>query len=439
MADSRANIDLVFRNGLKDFEVLPPSEIWDNIHPVIKRRKSPLPLLRAAAAVAVIVSLGFLAYRWSMEASLDLIPESVAENQQLPSSVAATVTSVISGEKNRNVRVVSTRPVNTEPEISPVSLPEKEIIPVSEKVSYSVPSYLLTDYQSVKGLQNTSDRKNTKVVYPEIKPVTYEYFQENIEMPAMDRWSVTAMASPTYYSQFTSSGNDLAKKLMESDQTRVSYTGGVSLAYRINSRFSIQSGLYYSTLGQEMNGITAYSGFQKYDNSKGGPNFKVLTANGTVQTNNSDIFLSSYSLPERILTYFTNDIFDPVKASLSYVSSTLFQDMSFLELPVVVRYKVIDRKVDLNLIGGMSYNFLLGNVVYAEKDGGRYPVGTTEGLNDVSLSSSLGMGMEYNLSQNLSLNLEPTFRYYINPFNSARSTGLHPYSLGVFSGLAYKF
>jgi opacity protein-like surface antigen len=86
----------------------------------------------------------------------------------------------------------------------------------------------------------------------------------------------------------------------------------------------------------------------------------------------------------------------------------------------------------------MSYNFLLNNSVYAVLDNGKYPVGTTEGLNSISLSSSLGMGMEYNLTDNLSLNLEPTFRYYLNPFNSGK-TGSHPYSLGVFSGISYKF
>jgi hypothetical protein len=188
-----------------------------------------------------------------------------------------------------------------------------------------------------------------------------------------------------------------------------------------------------------MSGINAYSGFQSYDNSKGGPNFEVLTASGTVTASNSDVFLSSYSLPERVITNYTNDVFDPVKASLDYVSSTLYQDLSFLELPVIVRYKVVDRKVGLNLVGGMSYNFLVNNNVYAVRDEGRYPVGTTEGLNEVSLSSSLGMGMEYKLSQNLSLNIEPTFRYYLNPFNTAKTTGTHPYAIGIFSGVAYKF
>ena len=72
-------------------------------------------------------------------------------------------------------------------------------------------------------------------------------------------------------------------------------------------------------------------------------------------------------------------------------------------------------------------------------DGNKYPIGKTEGLNLMTLSSSLGMGMEYNFSNKLSLNLEPTFRYYLNPFNELAGSNIHPYSFGIFSGVSYKF
>jgi hypothetical protein len=49
------------------------------------------------------------------------------------------------------------------------------------------------------------------------------------------------------------------------------------------------------------------------------------------------------------------------------------------------------------------------------------------------------MGMEYNLSDKLSLNLEPTFRYYLNPFSVTTGSFIHPYSFGIFSGVSYKF
>jgi hypothetical protein len=31
MDERGANIDILFRNGLKDYEVLPPPEVWNNI------------------------------------------------------------------------------------------------------------------------------------------------------------------------------------------------------------------------------------------------------------------------------------------------------------------------------------------------------------------------------------------------------------------------
>jgi hypothetical protein len=108
-------------------------------------------------------------------------------------------------------------------------------------------------------------------------------------------------------------------------------------------------------------------------------------------------------------------------------------------MPVIVKYKLIDKTVDFNLIGGLSYNLLVNNSVHAVIDGSKYNIGKTAGLNPFMVSSSLGMGMEYNLSEKISLNLEPTFRYYLNPFSNIQGAGAHPYSFGVFSGLSYKF
>jgi hypothetical protein len=49
-----ANIDIVFRNGLKDFEVIPPSEIWENINPKIRTKQTPVLIIRVAASVAIL-------------------------------------------------------------------------------------------------------------------------------------------------------------------------------------------------------------------------------------------------------------------------------------------------------------------------------------------------------------------------------------------------
>lgn len=440
MADKRANIDLVFRNGLMDYEVLPPAEVWDNIQASVNvpQKSSAFPFFKAAAAIAVVATMSFLAYRLGVEVSVSQATEMSAANTESFSSELNTF--IPAAETNAVKDEIKTKPQNKS--IVAALVPSETYVDItnslSENSNTDLSNKLLPDSRMMPGIQEPADIKYAKVKAIEFQSFTYQGLQDNAEVPAEQRWSVSAIASPTYYSQFSTGSNQIAKQIMESDQTRSSYTGGVGLAYKISSRFSIQSGLYYSSLGQEVGGVNAYSGFQKYVDSKSDHNFELVTAMGTVYSGNSDVFLNSADLPARVRTYYTSDVFDPVKANLSYVSSTIYQDLSFLELPVILRFKVVDSKIDLNVIGGMSYNFLLNNSVYAVLDGGKYPVGTTEGLNTVSLSSSLGMGMEYSLTNNLSLNLEPTFRYYLNPFNSD-NTNVHPYSLGVFSGISYRF
>jgi hypothetical protein len=227
--------------------------------------------------------------------------------------------------------------------------------------------------------------------------------------------------------------------LVSKEQAVISYSGGVAFAYKINKRFSVQSGLYYSSLGNELSGISSYSGFYNYDRTKNDHNFEVLTTNGTVYTSTSDVFLIDKISTIRISTNYTSDVFDPTKANLKYLDNSLTQSFSYLELPLFLKYKLVDKTLGLNVIGGLSSNFLVNNAVYSSLNGGKYLVGKTEGVNPIAFSSSLGMGMEYNFSKSISLNLEPTFRYYINPFTGADGMRIHPYSFGIFSGLSYKF
>jgi len=435
-----ANIDLVFRNGLKDFEVLPPPEVWDNIHPVIRRKQRPFMLIRAAALIAVVLSLSFLAYRWSREVSTRLDSAVMALNEEAASpGISPSI------DKPLNVAAKENKQLKNSPKTLIENIQNNANEPENEKTTSPEIAYLQRTnsllMNKAKPLHgpllaslNSSQNNTFKIKEPD-----QQYIPGNSTVKGTDRWSIATMASPTYYSRFNSGNDELSKQLMASEQPLISYSGGVAFSYKINKRFSIQSGLYYSSLGQEVDGINSFSGFQKYDYTKGDHNFEVLTTNGTVYTNNADVFLIADGPGERILTNYTSDVFDPEKASLQYINNTMRQNFSYLELPIILRYKVVDKMIDFNLIGGVSYNLLVNNSVYTMIDGGRYPIGETEGLNLLTVSSSLGMGMEYNFSDKLSLNLEPTFRYYLNPFNEMAGSKIHPYSFGIFSGVSYKF
>jgi hypothetical protein len=440
MDKREANIDIVFRNGLKDLEVLPPAGVWESIHPSVQSKQNSLSLIRAAALIAVLLSLGFFAYRMSLDMSevsennftaFNISAGSPIYINTMDSEVPAAEIISIGNNVAHDISKVLSDKAETE-----LRMPENNnnsVTALEDVVATSDNPIKMYEGLRIRKINNSTGVTN---VYADLKIPEYDIQSSG---KIKDRWSLGAVASPTYIGMMGPGDNESISQLKSMEQQVSSYTGGIAFTYKLSKRFSIQSGVYYSSLGQEVEGINSFVGFQQYDFTKGSRNFEVLTSSGKVFTNNADVFLLGEGPDGRVITNFTSDLFDPKKANLQYINNSILQNFSYLELPLIIRYKFVDRTFDLNLIGGISYNMLLGNSVYANVDGGKFQIGKTEGLSPISISSSLGMGMEYSFSQSFSLNLEPTFRYYLNPFNELAGSNMHPYSFGIFSGVTYKF
>lgn len=439
MVEKKANIDLLFRKGLDDLEILPPVGTWNNIYPVIRKRQKPYMLLRSAALIAVLISISFLAYKWSREISTSLQNSFIVRDEESARTridnfnpVIIRQEAVVFNQSESHVR--TTVPGIPEPEAVTVRESNQEIIvvPVSPN--------------SYQGFNLAGHADNNMIRIADYQPVkdysepygVIEVIPGNAAGNGKARWSLSAIASPSYYLKSENGTDDISGQINSYEKPRMSYSGGIGFAYKINDRLSVQSGLYYTSVGQEIENIYSYAGFRPFDNTKNHHNFEVLTSGGMIYTDNRDVFLLDNG-GERVITKFTNDVFDPAKASLLYLNNTLHQTFSYLEMPLILRYKLIDKDLDFNLIGGFSYNMLINNSVYTYVNGSKYQVGETDGLNPLMVSSSLGMGLEYNLSRKISLNLEPTFRYYLNPFSQTQAVKTHPYSFGLFSGLSYRF
>jgi hypothetical protein len=431
MDDRGANIDLLFRNGLKDYEVLPPPEVWETIRPAVKATGTFI-FLRAAALIVVVTTLSIVA--WMM--SRDIAIESLNASSVLNISMAEPLRSPLAGVSSPEVEIFTFALPDIEIADDAELLSEDEfsgLNTVSSTTSYSlrrpessfadgIPSFVASE----------PDIETGKTAFALDIPV-FANEPDNAAAPK-ERWSISALASPTYYSRFGS--HDPIQ--IANEQSAGSYSGGLSVAYKINKRLSIQTGLFYASLGQHIDGINSFAGFQQYSLTKGGPNFELATSSGMMVTKNADVFLLADG-NQRLFTQYTSDVFDPVKASLRYLDNSIIQNFSYLQMPVMLRYKLVDRNLALNLIGGIASDVLVSNSAFAHEGGSKYRIGETEGLNTLAFSSSLGMGFEYNFSRKISLNLEPTFRYFINPFHSALGTKVYPYSFGVFSGFSYKF
>ncbi|MFN8240560.1 MAG: outer membrane beta-barrel protein [Bacteroidales bacterium] len=433
MVDRGTNIDLIFRNGLHDLEIAPPGDLWNSISPAIKTPARAFSYYRIAAAVLAIVSLGSIPFMISGILSGGFNTPAITMNQE--TYPAGVLYIPVKHEQSPVQNISIARAV--EPRLTAAE-PVRNTVISPEILAYS-------DFRKeIDGNFNLDVRRQSDFVkatvpatLPEIAELDLDAYSGS-RQPEKSRFSVSAMVTPSYYSNQAIGRKDAASDIVAAEKPVVSYTGGMAINIDVSKRLTVQAGIAYSSMGQKITGISAYSGFSTISNSKGGSEFSVLTSSGTIRSDNRDIFLFETNT-NRVASQYTTDMFDPVKADLAYVGSTINQDFKYLEVPVLVKYKFIDRKVDFRLIGGLSYNVLVGNRAYVENNGKKVIIGDTDGLSPVTFSSAVGMGMEYNLSGHFSLNLEPTFRYYITPLGGIVGSSVHPYSFGMLSGILYKF
>ncbi len=114
----------------------------------------------------------------------------------------------------------------------------------------------------------------------------------------------------------------------------------------------------------------------------------------------------------------------------------LNQDMTFIEIPVELKYRMSDKKVGFSVVGGFSTFFLSNNEVSYELRGDNTILGEATNINDVSYSANFGFGLDYKFSKNMSFNVDPMFKYQISTFNNT-SGSFKPYFIGVYSGINY--
>jgi hypothetical protein len=180
-----------------------------------------------------------------------------------------------------------------------------------------------------------------------------------------------------------------------------------------------------------------FAGLSDFYSVKSNYLYSVETASGVILAGNTDLYLADNH--DRVSSLVQGNVADPSKYPLKQVGDDIQQVFRYLELPLMLRYKVIDRKVGLNLSGGLAYGFLVDNSAYTGEGSDMVRVGHTEGMNSHSLSSQLGLGMEYNITSNISFNLEPVFKYYVTPLSNISGPLYKPYSLGFWSGFFFRF
>lgn len=471
----KKNIDEIFQHGFENLDLSPSPQVWETIQAKLEKKKSEkkvIPLwIRLggiAAGLALMVTLGNLVFNSTqthpeisdeqldnnpVEIQNDIIPsfqnndvvttdneDSLEEttdrfSQENPSSVTSqskkktlSDSKIASTGKNSKTQTNNTSPVasgnNSQyvPEGKNSAEDVKNNKDVFNKHREEQVVSIETDNTNEEEEKDTSDKRPS--LFDAIADQNAIATTSKETQTPDNRWKVTPNLAPVYYSSF-GNGSSIDPEFANNPQKGdVNMSYGVQVSYALNDKFSIRTGLNNVDLSYSTSDILIATG----PASRGLKAVKYGTQTNVVTAVNKNV------VPEGM----GNGSYGELNLKNSLGDARLIQELNYFEIPLEVAYKLIDRKFGVNLIGGVSTLLLGENEISVKSDNFSDVLGAANNLSNVSFATNFGIGLNYELSKRFTFNLEPTFKYQLNPYSDS-SVDFRPYYLGVYSGLSIRF
>lgn len=265
---------------------------------------------------------------------------------------------------------------------------------------------------------------------PTGKKSIFEAIEESevAEVPeeGRERWSLGPSVAPVYFNSF-GNGSPIASSFVNNSKSgtfNMSY--GLQVSYRLSEKLRVRSGVHRVDYGYNTEDV----GFTSSPSAR--PSSLIRTISYSEESKN--LVVQSMVGGQQPMEPAAVDVTAPSPAR----EGQMLQEFGYLEIPLEMQYSLIDRKWGVDLIGGMSSLFLVNNSVSLESDGAVTEMGEATNLNSMNFSTNVGLGVFYRFTPGFEMSLQPMFKYQLSTF-SETSGNFRPYSIGIYSGLNFRF
>lgn len=471
MKEKENNMDNIFREKLKEFREEPPVYVWDNIQATLsgQRRKKRM-VWYSWSAVAALLVLAFLA-GWYFNDTAERTTPRVAEIERVDQQDEKA-------PNERKIRVPDNEPVVTgKPEYGPERLlaettiqskPKtglEEKLPVSdenvreERTGTILASAELSLIKPIKTPEISTKKQElrhslAKKDKPSVTEKSFTWEQKLMDENArqlaqtakeQSGWKMGLNVSPGYSSYAARHAETYASNMTsETDDGNTNLSGGISVQYKTGKKVRVESGIYYAQNGQKTGSSPMFSGLRAEADYVAAPagklyfNTPVSMENNRMAMNSTAGIIEFKGLPKGAEIAANLESYGLYSNSLM-TRGELSQVFDFVEIPLYLRYLLLDSKMDVELVGGVNAGMVVGNNVYIDNEYGVQNIGKTRDISTVNISGTIGFGLNYALGRNLSLALEPRLNYYLNSLNRNPEVAFRPYRVGIYTGLYYEF
>lgn len=470
----KKNIDQLFNERFANHQADPASHVWDKIQARLEKDKKDRVIAiwwRAAgvaASLALVFSLAGLLDTTQSNSIVEQQPE--VKNNSTPSTKIEKAVEInlhqdkprvaASNKAAQNQIITPKVEVNdnktSKNEIIVLDKPKKAVAKLAVKKDAGVPAKNLgvavVKPEKLPVISGNKELINTEVVVPTVSSTviaTLENIspegaekqsifdaikeQEQLESkeavannttPQESLWEIAPNIAPVYYNTL-SQGSSIDASFTDNSQSgdlNISY--GIGVRYALSDRLKIRSGfsnvaLSYSTGGIELGDGPVSLALKTIDYASEGV---VVIAQdlGTFSSQNQD------------------GTFGDITPKSTNGEAFINQNISYYEVPLELSYTLFDSAFGLDVIGGISTLLLGNNEVSVTAGSYNEVLGSANNLSSLSFATNIGLGLHYKVSSKFRLNVEPMFKYQLNPYTDS-SVSFKPYYLGVYTGLSFKF
>jgi hypothetical protein len=489
MMKENNQLDELFRSKLGDFEQEPPSYVWGRIREKqMGQKRRQLFVYLKVAGVAAAILLAFL-FGWQLQqGQKDLSPvltEKTQENQTkekaspnvqkvqtdsgripeertlvheqnnpgLASSSEKSKAEENNFRNTKNESFVADKPANNN---KGASGSQEQLQENRKQKTEPFQLLRLLDIRLNEAFNSKQLVENKRKEVSSPNNIELALMNENAKLLAHNRmdkksggWEVGAMLTPGYSVNQSSQSQEYASNMaVPGSKEDLQMGGGILVEYKTAKRWSVQSGVYYNKLGQTSSNQALNSLDGPQSSPVVGEGFTRADAaffNTSVEVKSGELLLNT---PTGVVAI--NNL--PKSATLSsgfesltgndgiLLNQTEFeQNFEYIEIPLIVRYQLIDADFDLQLMGGFSTSVLVANNAYAKDLAGSERIGETRDMNTFNYGTNIGFGVGYGITNKISIRVEPQFKYFLGSLSNNSNINFKPYTIGVYTGLTYEF
>lgn len=238
--------------------------------------------------------------------------------------------------------------------------------------------------------------------------------------------SLGGYIAPGYSSGNYTAPDKAARNYRYSDsqiQGMFNLSGGLKVAVNTGKRFSVQTGIMYTKIGQKTEGEKNTSVY----------NLNMAAMAGPRQVRNIPSLLGNIKTTRRIPSIYYATTFS------SSGGGNIEQVFEAIEIPLALKYRLNNNKLKISVSGGFSGSFIVANKAYLSYGNNRKYVGTTEDIRTFNISTDWALGVEYPVFPRITFMVEPGFRYYLQSISKNKDIDFKPYMFSFSTGIGIRF